>query len=1720
MVPGESDRAQEGNSRYTGDIKDLAKPTLILSVEVPALGLMAQCSFAVRSSRLQALYEGVSGMFTEFCRVYEDDFIGTERDAFCHKLEALRKSCKAELDVWQGSLKSAVDCRLKADRISGQLNKMRDAYFKELFHLREQVYQKNKAEQEGTVFQPNYALLFDPSDFAAEDEVTKIVADKVNCVKQEFETKLSEMEAKYQDRVRQLRDQLKAKQMLLCRKQRLLDKAKAGTVIEPQEDLATEEEQILSKLRRQSLRAAEKEDQKVPSPEEAAQQEAVQRFHQHLERLFGSLKEASAFIGNKVDVTRGLNFDELRGLLNDLGYVCDLKKTFQHFSFGKLDVTMRDVLDGTASRLVSLSEEDLDSVKRKGQLGVITEDEDARPDPGSETPQGGDDSDSGLSQISRASSRASSQASSCISRRSSKARRSTNIGVASKVMQAAAKFSKQGSAGMKKKACGIMTEVSVDCGAEVAFSKHAGIVCCFAANRHGRTRDVGTDPMPSKLYCPKIPRRSVGTQAMVHGDLIDKAQELFDRRASRTWDRLMRDEPDEYSSESWSDESEDEEDPQAPRNMADAGVGSDSERPSDAWGSSLPTLLRGEAVGNLNFQRPLKRTLSLSQVLCSQLGAQEGCEEPASHGPARRATFSDFGAFQCEYRGARILPLLPYMPGMTLAGKKGTCSTEDGSSDSDSGFGSDSDSGEVSKRLEESKNTLRGFQAVRTAASLRSQSIESFGEGLSEALRVHAGRATRNPPVHSNSIWFQTAISSSAACTAITDLQPRGGQPLRPMPEALVPGPGTTQGTGGCAPASSSSCQLAPLAGQSDDGLAAGSSPSFSAPQGQHDWQSSAAPTPLRSSVMDDRVSVGMDTTCAAWQAGSRTSASLRDAGSRKGRGPFAELSSQVPRRRLGSSSQGERIGLGSFRKLMSVRQPRDAEVQCDFHAHVVLSPLETFLPSDVEPRSVQLHALIRLFEEVEEKVPKMAEHARMLYDAEETSEDERKCLDRIRKLVVSDSGVTAAQAIAKNVFEKPSTSFALGSLLAKHGVAIGSDAPPDVVRGAIEYEAKELPRSARSTFSGSARPSLKVQEERGTFTGRPSFKASEERRSGGLRRASVRTNSVASSGKKGPVVDEDMEPVDTILSPLSKRPLISRRHSTGKGGPSKDSLGAAAEGEPKRLSVPCESLSPIGAAEDRGSTPARICSTPVSPREDPPAKKELHLEPGWSGLLPEVSYSQINVPFEKESEKGDEGRVSFAIKSYTACAEQQKIAAQTSQSFDFGASLPLARRRGAQCGEIDTGKNPNGVKFAAASSGEVCSGRRRASAPLQQPVELSPKTPKTPTTVTVRHSLVEGMVARREHSDGESTPSAPAALQRMGKPGAPKAKRVNRGLTMPLTMEPSCVPEQEDKAKAGKRSTFDFATGMEARRATTAEQPPEPVELEPVKRSTFPPRIGDHSPDESPLLSASVDQQPEDLRSSFSTHDPILIGRRGQVVSFDPEAVSPSKFERMDRLHSAASNDTGQDISPSPAAASAALLAPPSPSCSSAPSPCMTPITPPPRGGPLESPASMTPSHLPIPSPCLGQASAKARCGPKVSPPLPTARGAPKQQARARLTSTCEGLSSRPPEGFEQREEHQRPSPLSTSAGGMASGSRSDNRSEARRSSLRGAFLETLAAEAALGERPSRATQEASTQPGSMPPADPHSPQTAHGAGLLPEVGPRQAGRLVTPRGTLGRPR
>lgn len=347
---------------------------LVISFEIPGLKLRSQVVLQLRPSRQQQVYEIMADLMHALADQLQDDVIDWDPDGSLRKLEHLKAKATSEVDEWQARLKLVDEWKHKVNRAAELMNRMRDSYYRELVHLREQVYQKRKVEREGGEFEPDYALHFDPGDFTLDEQVTKSVNLKVAILNQELQAKVKEVEQKYADRILMLEEQIQVTKMILSRKEKQLSKVMAqlmqegdqaplpdspkdgdgdelqasrvGSTVEfpPLPAVVNCDKQAVDKMAGKRLQTVGR-FVSIANLEVREEPPETALWLEFLESKFGSPEQILAVMGETRNLDALLGYGDFQDLGNQLGMTnTDFKTLFFQLSHGEAFVPLRTLL--------------------------------------------------------------------------------------------------------------------------------------------------------------------------------------------------------------------------------------------------------------------------------------------------------------------------------------------------------------------------------------------------------------------------------------------------------------------------------------------------------------------------------------------------------------------------------------------------------------------------------------------------------------------------------------------------------------------------------------------------------------------------------------------------------------------------------------------------------------------------------------------------------------------------------------------------------------------------------------------------------------------------------------------------------------------------------------------------------------------------------------------------------------------------------------------------------------------------------------------------------------------------------------------------------------------------------------------------------------------------------------------------------------------------------
>jgi len=191
---------------------------LLVLVELPAVGVNTNIKFNVKSTNLDRIAGVLSDCLSDLVNELEDDLLLTDSEGSDLMIEHLRKSAAAQLSAWEQRLVEASETKAKGERAVQHLKTMREAYYKELSHCREQLHLKHRAEEKGEDFKPSNVVHFDPTEYIADDEMSELLRQKIAIMQPEHDAVVHDLTVRNADLV----EQVKTKGMHLSAKDKYL----------------------------------------------------------------------------------------------------------------------------------------------------------------------------------------------------------------------------------------------------------------------------------------------------------------------------------------------------------------------------------------------------------------------------------------------------------------------------------------------------------------------------------------------------------------------------------------------------------------------------------------------------------------------------------------------------------------------------------------------------------------------------------------------------------------------------------------------------------------------------------------------------------------------------------------------------------------------------------------------------------------------------------------------------------------------------------------------------------------------------------------------------------------------------------------------------------------------------------------------------------------------------------------------------------------------------------------------------------------------------------------------------------------------------------------------------------------------------------------------------------------------------------------------------------
>ena len=153
-----------------------------MNIQIPAISTTETVVLQYEDAKGAEVLETIQRTIAEG---WKEWMLDSGSDNFGTKLDHFKKKSLTSLDDWRrklaASAKESEEAENKVRRANDRMNQMRDAYFRDLSNLREQLQIKKKLEDQGNghAFKPDMIMNFDPADYLVEDDVRKVVEEKV-----------------------------------------------------------------------------------------------------------------------------------------------------------------------------------------------------------------------------------------------------------------------------------------------------------------------------------------------------------------------------------------------------------------------------------------------------------------------------------------------------------------------------------------------------------------------------------------------------------------------------------------------------------------------------------------------------------------------------------------------------------------------------------------------------------------------------------------------------------------------------------------------------------------------------------------------------------------------------------------------------------------------------------------------------------------------------------------------------------------------------------------------------------------------------------------------------------------------------------------------------------------------------------------------------------------------------------------------------------------------------------------------------------------------------------------------------------------------------------------------------------------------------------------------------------------------------------------------------
>jgi len=193
-----------------------------VSFEIPALGFCQHLNFALKASavsRPESLLDRLASSVVEIACDLDDDLQAVDWDGMQETMDRWRSKAMDQLAEWDEKLKNAQEGLIKVDLAKKQMNSMREAYYKELTQLRQQLQLKEEADRTGKTYEACDFSLFDPTQFAFDDESGALLRQRAA----EMDRLFNAAAEKWKLDVENMKYKLQTANMLANRRERLLN---------------------------------------------------------------------------------------------------------------------------------------------------------------------------------------------------------------------------------------------------------------------------------------------------------------------------------------------------------------------------------------------------------------------------------------------------------------------------------------------------------------------------------------------------------------------------------------------------------------------------------------------------------------------------------------------------------------------------------------------------------------------------------------------------------------------------------------------------------------------------------------------------------------------------------------------------------------------------------------------------------------------------------------------------------------------------------------------------------------------------------------------------------------------------------------------------------------------------------------------------------------------------------------------------------------------------------------------------------------------------------------------------------------------------------------------------------------------------------------------------------------------------------------------------------